>query len=140
MGYQKPARGFVHFAAGTRKSGQWSLVPSYGWGLDYPKVLHKFRSFGKNCWGRVRRMIKKCWGRVRDRATTQCATTHASYWYGRTPHTLPSMMWSPCTTEWSKPGANSTKPKPRERLDLDTFMQIMKILDRGEFEATFHNN
>ena len=24
-----------------------TLVPSYGWGLDYPKVLHKFRSFGK---------------------------------------------------------------------------------------------
>ena len=50
---QKPARGgrrggrFVHLAAGTRKSGQWSLVPSYGWGLDYPKVLRKLRSFGK---------------------------------------------------------------------------------------------
>ena len=44
---RRGGRGFVHLAAGTRKSGQWSLVPSYGWGLDYPKVLHKFRSFGK---------------------------------------------------------------------------------------------
>ena len=35
-------RGSVHLAAGTRKSGQWSLVPSYGWGLDYPKPLSLF--------------------------------------------------------------------------------------------------
>ena len=44
-GTKKLARGrggFVHLAAGTRKSGQWSLVPSYGWGLDYPKSLKLF--------------------------------------------------------------------------------------------------
>ena len=38
----------AHLAAGARNFGQWSLVPSYGWGLDYPKSLSLFWEKEKN--------------------------------------------------------------------------------------------